>query len=303
MLKSLRTLGVALFLSALSPVAVTGCSDVAQDTQDATARQGRFEIFEGQDSQFYFRLVAGNGENVLRSEGYVSRSGAESGIASVKVNGIDAERYDVKENAAGEHYFNLVARNGQIIGTSEGYASKSNAERGVETVVRVVQSLVQEPLDGEVREAIEKAAEGGWYGALHGSESDYPFTYVEASLDAGEEITLELVREKFREHADSHPDSDGSIADMFGEAKSDWQNVGEICADPEDAEFNGYTEDCAQMAQLDAALAANLTDIQAYWFGTSGGPGYVDGVTIHIFIVGRTPDGNLAGVHTFTVWT
>ena len=303
MLKSLRTIGIALVLSALAPAAVVGCDSSAQDTADATDRQGRFQIFKGEDGQFYFRLLAGNGENVLRSEGYVSRSGAESGIASVKVNGVDAERYDVKENVAGEYYFNLVARNGFIIGTSEGYASKSNAKRGVETLVRVVQGLSQKPLDDEVRIAIEKGAEDAWYGAIHGSESDYPFTYVEASLDEGEEITLELIREKFGEFADSEPDTDAPIAEMFGEVKTDWQNVADICDDPEEAEYNDYTQDCAEMAEIDAALAANLTDIKAYWFGTDGSPGNVEGVTIHIFIIGRTPDGKLAGVRTITVWT
>ena len=303
MLKTLRPLGIALFLSALAPAPLVGCSGVDQEAQDVTERQGRFEIFEGQDGQFYFRLLAGNGENILRSEGYVARSGAESGIASVKVNGVDAERYDVKENAAGEHYFNLVARNGVIIGTSEGYASKSNAERGVATVVDVVEGLVNPSVDADVREAIEKAAEGAWYGAIHGSEADYPFTYVEASLEPGEEITLDLIREKFGEMVDSEPDTDAPIADMFGEVKSDWHNEADICDDPEEAELNEYTEDCAKMAAIDAALAANLTDIQAYWFGTRGGPGYVEGVRILIFIVGRTPDGKLAGLHTITVWT
>jgi uncharacterized protein YegP (UPF0339 family) len=304
MSKSLRTLGLALFVSALTPAVITGCGDgVDQVTENTRERKGQFEIFEGEDGQFYFRLLAGNGENILRSEGYVRRSGAENGIASVKVNGIDAQRYDVQENVAGEHYFNLVARNGEIIGTSEGYASRSNAERGVETVVKVVEGLVERPLDVEVREAIETAVDGVWYGALHGSESDYPIDYVEASLEADQEITIDLIREKFGHLVDDDPEADAPLADMFGEVTSDWQTVAEICLDPEDAEYNGYTEDCAAFSELDAALGENLTDIQTFHFGTYGGPGNVEGVRVLIFIVGRTPDGKLAGVRTITIWT
>lgn len=302
---SLRSLGLALCLS-LAPAALVGCAgdeDVGQGSEDATERTGKFQIFEGEDGQFYFRLVAGNGENVLRSEGYVRRSGAENGIASVKVNGVDRERYEVLENEAGEHYFNLKARNGEIIGTSEGYASRSNAERGVETVARLIDKMLDRPADEEVRQAIERAAGQMWYGALHGSESDYPINYVEAPLESGQEINLDVVREKFAEMADSDPESDAPLAEMFGEVRSDWQTVQDICLDPEEAEFNGYTEDCAAFAELDAALGENLTDIQAYYFGTYGGPGYVEGVRVLIFIVGRTPDGNLAGVQTITIWT
>jgi len=301
---SFRTLGLALLLSTLAPAVLTGCSDgVDQVTENTSERKGKFEIFEGVDGQFYFRLLAGNGENILRSEGYVRRSGAENGIASVKVNGVDAERYDVKENVAGEFYFNLVARNGEIIGTSEGYASRSNAERGVETVVRVVEGLVDQPLDDEVREAIERAASGVWYGALHGSESDYPIDYVEASLEPDQAITADLIVEKFGAMVDSEPDADAPIAEMFVEASSDWQTVADICSDPEEAEYNGYTEDCAAFAELDAALGENLTDIQSFHFGIVGGPGYVEGVRVLVFIVGRTPGGQLAGVHTITIWT
>lgn len=51
---------------------------------------------------------------------------------------------------------------------------------------------------------------------------------------------------------------------------------------------------------LDAAVDANLTDIEVFYYG---GPGYVDGVAVSIIIVGRTPNGNLAGVRTIAIWT
>jgi uncharacterized protein YegP (UPF0339 family) len=306
MRKSLCTVGIALLLTTLAPAALVGCADDAgQSSANATEvqRLGQFEVFEGVDDQFYFRLVANNGEIVLASEGYTRRSSAEAGIASVKAHGIDRENYRLLENQAGDYYFNLVARNNQVIGTSEAYASLSNAERGADTVQGIVASLVDTPVDDEVRVAIEKGAEGALLGAVHGSESDYPFTYVEAELSPGEEVTMDLIREKFAAEVDNDPDADKPLAELYGMVGSDWRTTAEICHDAEDAEYNGYTEDCAALMELDHALEANLTDIQAFYFGRVGGPDYVDGVAVSILIVGRTPGGKLAGVRTITIWT
>ena len=52
---------------------------------------GKFTLFKGQDGQFYFNLKASNGEIICQSEGYVSKQGAENGIASIKRNAADAE--------------------------------------------------------------------------------------------------------------------------------------------------------------------------------------------------------------------
>jgi uncharacterized protein YegP (UPF0339 family) len=52
---------------------------------------GKFTLFTGQDSHFYFNLKASNGEIICQSQGYVSKEGAENGIASVRRNAPDAE--------------------------------------------------------------------------------------------------------------------------------------------------------------------------------------------------------------------
>ena len=56
---------------------------------------GEFEIFKGKKSQFYFRLRAKNGEIILQSEGYTSKSGCKNGIKSVKVNSGDEEKFNI----------------------------------------------------------------------------------------------------------------------------------------------------------------------------------------------------------------
>lgn len=116
---------------------------VTATTQQAPAQQteGRFEIFRGLDGKSYFHLRAKNGEIVLQSQGYSSRAKAAGGVASVQTNGLIAARYTVLPAVDGRHYFVLKATNGQIIGRSQLYASKYNAERGVNTVIALVQPV------------------------------------------------------------------------------------------------------------------------------------------------------------------
>ncbi|MCG7522315.1 YegP family protein [Ruegeria sp. Ofav3-42] len=97
---------------------------------------GKFEIFEDKAGEFRFRLKAGNGEIILASEGYVQKASAENGIASVKTNAPNDDRYERKETKSGGYMFNLKASNGQVIGTSESYTSASARDNGVESVKR-----------------------------------------------------------------------------------------------------------------------------------------------------------------------
>lgn len=45
-----------------------------------------------------------------------------------------AGKYELKQGASGKFMFNLKAGNGQVILTSDSYASKASAEAGVESV-------------------------------------------------------------------------------------------------------------------------------------------------------------------------
>jgi hypothetical protein len=99
-----------------------------------------FDLFEGQDGQYYFNLEAANHEVVLSSEGYVQKSSALAGIDSVRAHGRDLNNFEILEAKNGQYYFNLKAANHKIIGTSELYVSKGNAKRGAETVAALLYS-------------------------------------------------------------------------------------------------------------------------------------------------------------------
>lgn len=97
---------------------------------------GKFELYKSTNGQFRFRLKAGNGEIILSSEAYESKSGAENGIQSVKTNAPDDARYERKVGSGNQPYFVLKARNGEPVGRSENYSSNSAMENGIESVKR-----------------------------------------------------------------------------------------------------------------------------------------------------------------------
>jgi uncharacterized protein len=93
-----------------------------------------FELLKSsKNSQFYFHLLAGNGEITLRSELYPAKQSCENGIASVKQNAPDDRQYERKNNN-GSYTFNLKAGNGKIIGNSESYTSAAARDAGIESV-------------------------------------------------------------------------------------------------------------------------------------------------------------------------
>ena len=96
---------------------------------------GKFELYKDKAGEFRFRLKAGNGENILASEGYKDKGSAENGIASVKKNAADEARFEIKESTSGKPYFVLKAANHQVIGQSQMYDSESGAKSGVQSVM------------------------------------------------------------------------------------------------------------------------------------------------------------------------
>jgi uncharacterized protein YegP (UPF0339 family) len=96
----------------------------------------KFVLFRGSDKQFYFRLQAANGKPILQSSGYTKKDSAHDGIASVKENASDGDRYDRRESSDDQCYFVLLAANNEIIGTSEMYKTTGSREDGIAAVVK-----------------------------------------------------------------------------------------------------------------------------------------------------------------------
>ena len=94
---------------------------------------GYFEL-KASGSQYMFNLKAGNHQVILTSERYVSKQGAQGGIASVQKNAADEARYQRKTAKDGSPYFTLVAVNGEALGRSELYSSAAAMENGIASV-------------------------------------------------------------------------------------------------------------------------------------------------------------------------
>ena len=95
---------------------------------------GKFVITKRTNGEFQFNLKANNGQTILASEGYSSKTNCQNGIDSVKTNSQDDSKFDSKTSTNGKYYFNLKASNGQIIGTSEMYESAAGRDNGIDSV-------------------------------------------------------------------------------------------------------------------------------------------------------------------------
>lgn len=95
----------------------------------------KFEIKRGRGG-YRVNLKAGNGQVILTSELYASKSGAEKGIKSVKANAKRKAAFEERIARDGKKYFVMKARNGEVIGTSETYNSPSGSKHGIESVQR-----------------------------------------------------------------------------------------------------------------------------------------------------------------------
>lgn len=127
--------------AAQADVAATIAAVAAYAAAWDAATGERFAVRQDAGGKFYFNLHAGNGAIVLRSERYDSEAAALNGAFSVVDNGTTAARYQVRQAASGGYYFNLTATNGQIIATSEVYASKYNAERARDAVIALLPTV------------------------------------------------------------------------------------------------------------------------------------------------------------------
>ncbi len=96
-----------------------------------------------------FDLKATNGQVILTSEVYTTKAACQNGVQSIMKNAPAANvedqtvegfetmshpKFEMYQDKAGEYRFRLKARNGEIIGVSEGYTTKANCVNGVESV-------------------------------------------------------------------------------------------------------------------------------------------------------------------------
>lgn len=72
---------------------------------------GKFIITKRKNNDYQFNLKAGNGQVILTSQGYATKSGCKNGIESVKTNSPFDSRYERMTSSNSQYYFNLKWRN------------------------------------------------------------------------------------------------------------------------------------------------------------------------------------------------
>jgi uncharacterized protein YegP (UPF0339 family) len=92
-----------------------------------------FELKKSGD-KYHFVLKAANGQVILSSQMYASKASASNGIDSVKNNCDNDNCFERKTAKNGKFHFNIKSTNGQIIGSSQMYASESGMKNGIESV-------------------------------------------------------------------------------------------------------------------------------------------------------------------------
>ncbi len=94
-----------------------------------------FEIYQDAKKEFRFRLKASNGQIILSSEGYTSKTACNNGVESVKKNAEEEKRFEKLTAKNGKFHFNLKASNGQVIGSSQMYENESGMLNGIKSVM------------------------------------------------------------------------------------------------------------------------------------------------------------------------
>ena len=96
----------------------------------------RYQIIKDRDEKFYFRLRAGNGEIILKSKPFAARKEAEKGVELARAQASSSERFERKTGENGRFFFNLLAEDNEVIGTSIVYSTEQSRDMGMGIVKR-----------------------------------------------------------------------------------------------------------------------------------------------------------------------
>lgn len=119
--------------------------------QIKNVNNGFFEIKKSKDDRYVFNLFAANKMIVATSQVYTSPQSALNGINSVIANAESANiedqtvkefipqsypKWEIYKDKAGDFRFRLSASNGSCICHSQGYTSKANCKKGIESIIK-----------------------------------------------------------------------------------------------------------------------------------------------------------------------
>ena len=120
-------------------------------TESKVTRSGKFQIKKSKDGRFVFNLYASNSVIVATSQVYSSSTSAMNGIKSVIANAASAQiedqslkkvtpvpfpKWEIYQDKGDQYRFRLCASNGSCVVHSQGYTSKANCKKGIESIIK-----------------------------------------------------------------------------------------------------------------------------------------------------------------------
>jgi uncharacterized protein len=111
------------------------------DKREANTAGARVDVEAGETGKFHFNFFAKNGEKVLSSESYDTDAAAFNGAFAVQAEGTKDTACTIKENTAGGFYFTVQALNGQIVGVSQQYTTRTGAADGVASLKALLPAI------------------------------------------------------------------------------------------------------------------------------------------------------------------
>ena len=74
----------------INSVKKNALAHIEDQTREESATNPKYELYQDKAGEFRFRLKAGNGQNIGKSEGYKAKASAKKGIASIDKNAPEA---------------------------------------------------------------------------------------------------------------------------------------------------------------------------------------------------------------------
>ena len=119
-------------------------------TEVKATRTGKFEIKKSKDGRYVFNLYASNNVIVATSQVYSSSTSALNGIKSVVTNAnapiedqslknfesVTYPKWEIYRDKGDQYRFRLCASNGSCVCHSQGYTSKTNCKKGIESIIK-----------------------------------------------------------------------------------------------------------------------------------------------------------------------
>ena len=133
----------------------------------------KYQVYKDVKGKFRFRLRAANNKIVAVSEAYESKAGCINGVESVQVNcqspvedktvaekRLGNPKYELFVDSALKFRFNLIAANGEIIASSEGYNRKQGCLHGIEAVKNSCDAAIEDLTSGQAVQKVEEQVSG-----------------------------------------------------------------------------------------------------------------------------------------------